>query len=299
MNLRALEYVLAIAETGHFGRAAELCHVTQPTLSMQVAKLERELGAPLFERGKRSVRLTAVGRQVVGQAAEIRDRVRRIQELGRGATDALRGPFYLGVIPTIGPYLMPRMLPALREAAPGLELYLREEITQRLVERMQKGELDVAVLSLPLDEAWIEYESVYTEEFVAALPTGHALSKRKRLKLSDLDGENILLLEEGNCMRDQTASLCKGSRPAAQGEYRASSIECLRQMVGAGMGCTFLPRTSTEGGFSGTAPLCVARFAKPSPSREIVLAWRRSHPSASAFSGLAGTVREALARPLD
>ena len=295
MNLRDLEYVSALAEAKHFGHAAARCHVTQPTLSMQIAKLEQELGVALFERGSRSVSPTPEGRQVAAEARGILDAARRIHEIGRAAGDGIAGPFYLGAIPTIGPYLLPELLPELRRRYPDIELYLREEITDRLLERLRNGELDAAILSLPLEGGGIEYAPLFTEAFVAAMPEGHALARKKRLAVSDFADETVLLLEEGNCMRDQTINFCKQSA-AERGDYRASSIECLRQMVGAGMGCTFLPRLAASGRFAEAAAVALRPLHKPAPAREVVLVWRNSHPNAAALRTLAGHLKKSLRR---
>jgi len=293
MNLRDLEYVVALADTRHFGRAAEQCHVSQPTLSMQIAKLERELGVPLFERDKRRVVATSEGERIAALATGALEAVRQIRETARAATHLLAGPFYLGVIPTIGPYLLPRILPALQKRYPELKLYLREETTERLLDRMHRVKLDAALLSLPLDHPAVEYAVVCTEEFVAALPADHALARRTRVRLEDFTREQILLLEEGNCMRDQTLRICKDTRPRDEEDFRASSIESLRQMVAARMGCTFLPRLSTEGGHA-TPAIAVRPFKSPAPTREIVLAWRRSHPKAETLRELAQALQASL-----
>lgn len=294
MNIRDLEYVLALAETAHFGRAAAQCHVTQPTLSMQIAKLERELGAPLFERGSRSVTPTKVGVAIIAKAGTIRDAVAEIHDIARGTTGPLAGPFYLGVIPTIGPYLLPHILPTFKRLYPDLDLFLREEITARLVERLHNAELDAAILSLPIDANALETAPIYTEEFVVALPQMHPLASKSRVTLEDIAAENILLLEEGNCMRDQTLQLCKGGRLAAQDEFRASSIESLRQMVSAGLGCTILPKLSTIGSFADASPIALLSFKKPVPTRELVLVWRRTYPLSDALRELAAALREDL-----
>lgn len=294
MNLRDLEYIVALADTGHFGRAAARCHVTQPTLSMQIAKVEQELGAPLFERGGRKVTLTKAGEKIVAKAGAVLDTVQEIREIARGSTGPLAGPFYLGAIPTVGPYLLPHILPTLKRLYPDLKLFLREEMTERLLERLRNADLDAAILSLPLDDSALETAPIYTEEFVAALPEGHPLASKRRVTLEEMAGENILLLEEGNCMRDQTLQLCKGARPAAQDEFRASSIESLRQMISAGLGCTFLPKLSTTGSFAEASPIAVRPFKKPVPARDLVLAWRRTYPRAEALSELASALRKDL-----
>jgi len=298
MTLRDLEYFVALAETRHFGQAAERCHVTQPTLSMQIAKLEAELGTPLFERGKRRVGLTAAGRQILARAGSVLDGVSEIRELARGAAGKLAGPFYLGVIPTIGPYLLPHLLPELKAIYPEVKLFLREDMTRNLVEQLQQSALDAAILSLPLEVPDLEHVTFFREELVAGLPKGHPLTKGKRIAMKALAGEPILLLEEGNCMRDQALHLCRGAKPADPEGYRASSIESLRQMVSAGMGCTFLPKLSTIGPFAANSPITIRPLHTPTPRRDIALVYRKTYPRAASLKELARALRARMERTL-
>ena len=291
MTIRDLEYFVALAETRHFGQAAERCHVTQPTLSMQIAKLEQELGIRLFERDKRRVSLTDAGRQILTRAGSVLDGVNEIRDVARGLTGDLSGPMYLGVIPTIGPYLLPHLLPELRSIYPDVKLYLREDKTDQLVEQLQHSTLDAAILSLPLDTPDLDYDVFFREELVAGLPKSHALARKKRVAMKDLADEPILLLEEGNCMRDQTLKLCRGSRPADPEGYRASTIESLRQMVSAGMGCTFLPKLSTVGPFAKASPIAIRPLYAPTPRRDIALAYRKTYPKAASLKELARALR--------
>lgn len=294
MTLRDLEYFIALAETRHFGQAAERCHVTQPTLSMQIAKLEQELGTPLFERGKRRVGLTAAGRDILGRAGSVLDGVHEIRELARGATGELSGPLYLGVIPTVGPYLLPHLLPELKAIYPNVKLFLREDMTRNLVEQLQQSALDAAILSLPIDSHDLEHIVFFREELVAGLPLDHPLARKKRLAMQDLADDAILLLEEGNCMRDQTLQLCRGSRPADPEGYRASSIESLRQMVSAGMGCTFLPKLSTIGPFAAATPIAIRPLHTPTPRRDIALVFRRTYPRAASLKEFAKALKKRM-----
>lgn len=296
MTLRDLEYFVALAETRHFGQAAERCHVSQPTLSMQIAKLEQELGTPLFERGKRRVGLTAAGKQILARAGSLLDGVQEIRELARGAAGELAGPLYLGVIPTIGPYLLPHLLPELKAIYPNVKLYLREDMTRNLVQQLQQSALDAAILSLPLDANDLDYSVFFREELVAGLPLDHPLAKKKSIAMTDLADDTILLLEEGNCMRDQALNLCRGSRPADPEGYRASSIESLRQMVSAGMGCTFLPKLSTIGPFAAATPIAIRPLQSPTPRRDIALAYRRTYPKAASLKELAKALKKRLAQ---
>lgn len=298
MTLRDLEYFVALAETRHFGRAAERCHVTQPTLSMQIAKLEQELGVKLFERDKRRVSLTDAGRQILPRASTVLDGVNEIREVSRGATGGLAGPLYLGVIPTVGPYLLPHLLPELRAIYPDVKLFLREEMTDQLVEQLQHSALDAAILSLPLDAPDLDYTVFFREELVAGLPKEHVLARKTRIAMKDLAGEPILLLEEGNCMRDQTLNLCRGSKPADPQSYRASSIESLRQMVSAGMGCTFLPKLSTIGPFAAASPIAIRPLHSPTPRRDIALVYRKTYPKAGSLKELAKALRKRMEEAL-
>lgn len=296
MTLRDLGYIVALAETRHFGQAAERCHVSQPTLSMQIAKLERTLGVTLFERDKRRVIPTEAGLRIVAEAGAVLDGVKHIQEIARGAGTSISGPFYLGVIPTVGPYMLPHILPELRRMYPDVALYLREEITERLVKRMYGGKLDAAILSTPIDAPGIDYAVFYVERFVAALPRGHRLAAQRSVSLEDLAQENLLLLEEGNCMRDQTLELCKGARHSIDEEFRASNVESLRQMVAAGMGCSFLPELSTVGPHANNALVEVRPFEGAPPSREIAMAWRKTYPRSEAMRALAAALAKRLRR---
>lgn len=298
MTIRDLEYFVALAETRHFGQAAERCHVTQPTLSMQIAKLEQELGAKLFERDKRRVSLTDAGRQILARAGSILDGVHEIRELARGLTGGLSGPFYLGVIPTIGPYLLPHLLPELRAIYPDVKLYLREDKTDQLVEQLQHSALDAAILSLPLDTRDLDYTVFFREELVAGLPDSHPLARQKRIAMAELAGEPILLLEEGNCMRDQILNICSGSRPADPEGYRASSVESLRQMVSAGMGCTFLPKLSTIGPFAASSPIAIRSLHSPTPRRDIALVYRKTYPKVGRLKELAEALRARMEHTL-
>lgn len=296
MTLRDLEYFVALAETRHFGQAAERCHVTQPTLSMQIAKLEQELGTPLFERGKRRIGLTAAGKQILARAGSVLDGVHEIRDLARGAAGELAGPLYLGVIPTIGPYLLPHLLPELKAIYPDVKLFLREDITRNLVEQLQHSTLDAAIMSLPIDASDLEWTVFFREEFVAGLPLNHPLARKKSLAVQELADDAILLLEEGNCMRDQTLQLCRGTQPSDPEGYRASSIESLRQMVSAGMGCTFLPKLSTIGPFAAASPIAIRPLHSPTPRRDIALVYRKTYPKVGSLKELAAAVQKRMSR---
>jgi len=232
MNLRDLEYAVCLAGEGQFRRAAAHCHVSQPTLSAQIAKLEDELGVQLFERGSRAATPTVNGRSLLRQAQVVLDEVERLRALARAGQDPLHGPFRLGVIPTAGPYLLPLLLPALREGWPQLQLFLREAQTSALLDRLRAGSLDAAILSLPLDADDLRGEPLLSEPILVALPSGHRLARQKRITPGSLASESILLLEEGHCLRDQSLAVCNSAGLANQrDDVRTVGLESLRQMV--------------------------------------------------------------------
>lgn len=273
LSLRALGYLVALAETGHFGKAAERCCVSQPTLSAQLKKMEDQLGVQLVERGQQ-VRLTDIGERVVERARRVLDEAREIEELARNFQDPLAGELRIGLIPTVAPYLLPRTTGALREKFPRLKLLLLEHQTHRLVELLKSGEIDVGILALPIPVERLVTRALYSESFQVALPPDHRLAKRRRLSLDDLDGETLLLLEDGHCLRDQALAACRLARVREAPDFRATSLETLRQMVAAGVGITLLPSLAVEQQGSRVPPMAVRRFQDPEPSRTIAAAWR-------------------------
>jgi LysR family hydrogen peroxide-inducible transcriptional activator len=275
MTLRDLEYLVALADTRHFGRAAERCHASQPTLSSQVRKLEDALGVPLVERRPRRVALTTAGEAVVERARRMLRDAEDIRALARASQDPLGGQLKLGLIPTLGPYLLPRVAPRIAKALPKLQLMLHEYQTASLVERTLSGELDLAILALPADTKGLVTRNLFAESFLVAMPESHRLAARKRLQSSDLSGEKLLLLEEGHCLRDQALEVCERAGSREQ-DFRATSLETLRQMVATGLGFTLLPRLAAEGPFASARGLAVRPFAPPAPKRVIGAAWRRS-----------------------
>jgi LysR family hydrogen peroxide-inducible transcriptional activator len=292
MNLRDLEYLVALAETRHFGRAAERCHVSQPTLSAQVRKLEDALGVALVERRPRKVALTATGEAVVELARRMLRDAEDIHALGRASQDPLAGQLRVGFIPTLGPYLLPRVAPRIARALPKLQLMLYEYQTASLVERTVGGELDLAILALPADTKGLVTRSLFAEAFLVAMPQHHRLTAKKRVKASDLGGERLLLLEEGHCLRDQALEVCARVDTKEQ-DFRATSLETLRQMVAAGLGLTLLPRLAVEGPFASARGLVVRPFAPPSPNRVIGAAWRRSTSRAKAIDAVCEVISHA------
>jgi LysR family transcriptional regulator, hydrogen peroxide-inducible genes activator len=272
ISLRQLRYLSAVAEHLHFGNAAKACHVSQPSLSAQIAQLEQELGVALFERGNRRVLLTAAGQDAAVRARRILQEVQDLADAAGQGAEPLSGPLKLGVIPTIGPYLMPRILPALRQAYPKLRLFLREDLTDNLLVRLRAGELDVLLLALPLDESGLEMLPLFDDAFCVALPHGHPLADKAALTESDLNGQDLLLLEDGHCFRDQALAVCRRAGGATHHEFVGTSLESLRHMVAGGAGITLLPDMACQEVMPG---LVLRQFVAPIPTRHIGLAWRR------------------------
>jgi LysR family hydrogen peroxide-inducible transcriptional activator len=293
MNLRDLQYLVALAETGHFGEAAARCHVSQPTLSAQIKKLEEYLGVPLFERQPRKVSLTEAGRRIVERARRITREAEDIRELARASRDPLSGKLRVGLIPTIAPYLLPRVAVKLHRKLPKLSLMLYEYQTAVLLQKLNDGELDLAILALPADTGGLETRSLFAESFVVAMPRKHALAARKRLKPADLAGEKILLLEEGHCLRDQALEVCGTVAISEEQDFRATSLETLRQMVASGLGITLLPRLAAEGPIAGARGLEFRPFAPPPPSRMVGAAWRKSTTREAAIQAVCDVIRSA------
>jgi LysR family hydrogen peroxide-inducible transcriptional activator len=284
---------VALAETRHFGQAALRCHVSQPTLSAQLRKLEEFLGVTLIERRPRRVGLTPAGEAVVEHARRMLRDAEDIRALARASQDPLGGQLKLGLIPTLGPYLLPRVAPRITRALPKLQLMLHEYQTAPLVDRVVQGELDVAILALPADTKGLVTRSLFAEAFLVAMPEHHRLTAHKRLKIADLAGEQLLLLEEGHCLRDQALEVCERAGTGEQ-SFRATSLETLRQMVAAGLGITLLPRLAAEGPFASARGLTVRPFSPPAPSRVIGAAWRRSTSRGAAIAAVCDIISKAV-----
>ncbi len=294
MNLRDLRYLVALADEGHFGRAAVRCHVSQPTLSAQVRKLEEYLGVPLVERQPRRTTLTEAGTRVVERARRVLLEADAIVELARSDRDPLAGSLKVALIPTVGPYLLPHVARRLRRDLPRLKLMLYEYQTEPLLEKLRAGEIDVGILALPVPQDGLEAGVLYEEPFTVAMPTGHPLAARDRLKLEDLRGETLLLLEDGHCLRDQALEVCSRVRVHEDQDYRATSLETLRQMVAAGHGVTLLPQLAAGSHGSTARGLKIKAFAKPAPARTIGAVWRKSTTRGEAIEALASVVREVM-----
>jgi LysR family hydrogen peroxide-inducible transcriptional activator len=290
VNLRDLHYLVALADLRHFGRAAEACHVSQPTLSTQVRKLEEELGVALVERAPRQVILTAAGVDIVERARRVLAEVAQMRETARRTTDPEAGSIRLGLFPTLGPYLLPHVVPSLRARFPRLELLLVEEKTEVLVAMLRAGRLDAAVLALPLHEEWLHCEPLFEEPFMLAVPRGHPLSQRRELTLGALAHEHLLLLEDGHCLRDQALEVCSLAGAGEKEGFRATSLETLRQMVAAGVGITLLPLLAVQPPVPTSPDIALVGFRDP-PHRRLALAWRRSSAMAAFLREVAAQLR--------
>jgi LysR family hydrogen peroxide-inducible transcriptional activator len=292
MNLRDLRYLIALADLRHFGRAAEACHVSQPTLSTQLRKLEDELGVQLIERAPRQVMLTPAGREIADRARRIVGEVEQMKEAARRTQDPEAGSVRLGMFPTLGPYLLPHAVPRIRERFPRLELLLVEEKTESLLAMLREGRLDAAVLALPLHEDWLEVEPLFEEPFLLAVPTGHPLAGRKQLRMEDLGAQQLLLLEDGHCLRDQALAVCGLAGAGEKEGFRATSLETLRQMVAAGVGLTLLPMLAVKPPVPPSAAISLLPFRDPPPSRKLALVWRRSSAMTTFLRQVAALLRD-------
>ncbi|HKQ16591.1 MAG TPA: LysR substrate-binding domain-containing protein [Steroidobacteraceae bacterium] len=295
MNLRDLRYFVALAETRHFGKAAERSYVSQPTLSAQIKKLETYLGVQLIERQPRKVALTETGVKILPIARRIVQESDEIVSLARNEHDPLSGKLKVGLIPTIGPYLLPLITRKLRKQLPRLKLMLYEHQTQPLLEKLRAGDIDLGILALPVPLDGLEARSLYDENFTLAVPTNSPLAKRAHVKIDDLTGETLLLLEDGHCLRDQALDVCSRIDVKESEDYRATSLETLRQMVAAGLGITLLPELATRGPFGSGHGLTVKEFSRPVPSRTVGAVWRKSTARTDAIKAVCDTVHSSMA----
>lgn len=278
MTLTELRYIVALAREKHFGRAAEKCYVAQPTLSVAVKKLEDELGVILFERGQHEVSVTPAGEPIVRQAEKVLAEAARVKELAETAGDPLAGPLRIGAIYTIGPYLLPKLVPLLRARAPKMPLMIQENFTHKLVEALKSGELDVAVLALPIQEPGLVAQAVYDEAFRVLVPANHPWVKQKSIDAERLLDEPLLMLGRGNCFRDQVLDLCSRAGAGGPQVLEGSSLETIRLMVATGVGITVMPSTAVDELPKDDPLLRVCRFSDPAPTRRVGLVWRASFP---------------------
>lgn len=294
MTLTDLRYLVALAREKHFGRAAEKCHVSQPTLSVAIKKVEDELGVQLFERSATEVKITATGQRIVNQAEKVLLEAARIPEIASAGRDPLSGPLRLGVIYTIGPYLLPRLIPLVHHHAPRMPLVIQENYTNRLIELLKRGELDVIVISLPLDEAGIVAQPVYDEPFRVLLPADHPWTALDHIEPDSLADDHLLLLGAGNCFRDQVLEVCPHCRNVSglQRTLEGSSLETIRHMVATGLGLTVLPSSAADDLPAQNALVAVRPFSQPEPTRRVALAWRVTYPRSGAIDVLRTAIIE-------
>ena len=278
MTLTDLRYIVTLARERHFGRAAEKCFVSQPTLSVAVKKLEDELGVILFERSPQEVRVTPIGEQVVAQAERVLGAAAQLTEIASAGKNPLAGPLRLGVIYTIGPWLLPKLVPLLHERAPDMPLLLEENYTHRLLEKLKAAELDVAILALPIDEPGLVAQPVYDESFRALVPVGHPWAKLKTVNPGKLLEEPLLMLGRGNCFRDQVLDLCTQAGQGGPQVLEGSSLETIRHMVASGVGITVMPATAVDDIDRNDPLLRVKSFIEPTPTRRVGIVWRASFP---------------------
>lgn len=293
-TLRQLQYLKLLAEHGSFSRAAEAAHVTQPTLSAGVQELEKVLGAPVVDRGRSGVILTPVGEEAVRRAKDILARSEDLVQAARSAGQPLSGRFRLGVIPTIAPFLLPRALPILRDRFPALRLFLREDQTGKLIASLKSGALDAALIALPYDTAGLETAHVAVDEFMAAAPPNHPMILNDRVDPKALEGEDLILLEDGHCLREHALSACNLDPPRGEeGGFAATSLHTLVQMVGSGLGVSLLPAMAVDAGLVEGTPVSVRPLRAGAPAREIVVAWRAGSSRETEARLLAETLKAA------
>ncbi|WP_233862289.1 hydrogen peroxide-inducible genes activator [Paraburkholderia adhaesiva] len=302
MTLTELKYIVAVARERHFGRAAEACFVSQPTLSVAIKKLEDELNVQIFERGTSEVSVTPIGEQIVTQAQRVLEQTLAIKEIAKQGKDPLVGPLRLGVIYTIGPYLLPTLVKQMIKRVPQMPLMLQENYTLKLIELLKQGEIDVAIMALPFPETGLTLRALYDEPFVVALPSGHAWEKREKIDPDDLKQETMLLLGSGHCFRDHVLGVCpelmrfSQNADGIQKTFEGSSLETIRHMVASGVGITVLPRMSVQevkphAGGADSGLLSYVPFDEPVPDRRVVLAWRKSFTRMPAIEAIVDAIQ--------
>ncbi len=295
MTLTELRYIVILAQEKHFGKAADRCHVSQPTLSVGVKKIEKELGIYIFERSKNSVRLTPVGESIVEQARKVLEQTQVIRELAQVGKDQLAAPLRVGAIYTIGPYLFPHLIPELHKVAPNMSLYIEENFTHVLKEKLRAGDLDAIIVALPFAEVDIVAKPLYQEQFDVLLPANHPWTKRKEIKSDELSGKTLLLLGEGHCFRDQVLEACPTTKEGgAEEEYtevESTSLETIRHMVASGLGISVLPHSAIHSPYYAEGVVEVRPFTQPVPTRTVAIAWRMSFPRPKAIDVLVDAIQ--------
>src|SRR3954468_5216009 len=292
IKLKDLRYLVALADTRHFGRAAEKCFVSQPTLSAQLKKLEDYLGVQLIERQPKNVSLTEAGEQIVARARRMLEASEEVVTLARAHRDPLAGRLRVALLPTIGPYLLPRVSQPIRKGLPRLELRLYEYQTEQILERLESGDIDLGVLALPIAVDGFETQELFTEPFVVAMPDQHRLAKRDNVKIDDLNGETLLLLEDGHCLRDQALEVCSRVNLHEKQDFRATSLETLRQMVATGAGVTLLPELASRGAYGNAKGVTIRPFTRPAPSRQVGAVWRKTSARRVAIDAICKIIQD-------
>lgn len=288
MNLRDLQYLVAVAEQLHFGRAAMACHVSQPTLSMQLKKLEETLGVQLFERSNKRVMLTPMGHDMAERARRMLHEAEQMRRIAHAARDPEAGLLRLGIFPTLAPYLLPSLMPLLTKRFPKLNLQLVEERTPELLAQLAKGTLDAAILAMPTASEALMTATLFEEPFLLAVARKHRLAKRKTVTAADMHGETVLLLEDGHCLRDQALEVCHLAGVSESSRFRATSLETLRHMVAASNAVTLIPKLATQG----NDPLMrYIPFKQPTPCRTIGLIWRTTSARTPLFTHMAHAIK--------
>jgi LysR family transcriptional regulator, hydrogen peroxide-inducible genes activator len=289
MKLSALRYLVAFADEGSFSKAADRCQVSQPTLSVALQNLEAELGVTLIERLKGHVALTEIGHQVVAQVRRVLDEIRRVELVAQVGKDPLHGDFRLGVIHTIGPYLLPELIGSLRRVAPDLTLYIEESMTALLADYLKYGTVDAAIIALPFDMPGIETRALYDEAFEVVVPQGHPWAKRKRIAGEEVRGDDVLVLKAGNCFREQVLDACPDISHAEGSLHQGHSIETIRCMVASGYGISVLPAAALTGPYRSEMVVAIP-FEEPAPARRVALAWRRGFTRPQAIEAIVAAV---------
>jgi LysR family transcriptional regulator, hydrogen peroxide-inducible genes activator len=292
IKLKDLRYLVAVADARHFGRAADKCFVSQPTLSAQLKKLEDYLGVQLIERQPKNVTLTEAGEQIVARARRMLEASEEVVTLARAHRDPLAGRLRLGLLPTIGPYLLPRVAQPIRKALPRLELRLYEYQTAQMLEKLEVGDLDLGILALPVDVEGLRTRELFTEAFTVAVPDQHRLAKRDSVRVDDLDGETLLLLEDGHCLRDQALEVCSRVGTQEKQDFRATSLETLRQMVATGAGITLLPELAGKGAYGNARGVVIRPFTRPAPVRHVGAVWRKTSARGPAIDAVCKIIAE-------
>jgi LysR family hydrogen peroxide-inducible transcriptional activator len=291
MNFRALQYFVKLAELKHFSKAADACFVSQPTLSTQIRKLEDELGVSLVERAPRKIMLTPIGEDIAHRARHILRDIEHVKDAARRSKDPETGNIKLGIFPTLAPYLLPHVIPVIRRRYPELRMQLTEEKTEVILNMLDQGRLDAGLLALPVEEYGMEVEVLFDEPFVAAMPSSHPLADNQSISLKDLEGEELLLLEEGHCLREQALAVCEMAGAHERVDFHATSMETLRQMVAANAGVTLMPVLSVKPPIPSTDNITLRPFNSPAPSRTIALVWRNSSPLGGFLHSLADSLK--------